>query len=103
MQHNILGVANLLVHQKALDIRSLIARQLNDFSGFLVFLHGPVARKVLFERLANAFHVQIVGESGHCGNTFTSIALLYAYMNFLFRRNTALVSGVLKGVCRVRL
>ena len=99
MQHHTLGVANFLIHQKFLDIRSLIPTQLNDFTHFLILLNGSVARKVLFESLANALHVQIIGQTRHRRNTFATVALLDSDVHLFFRLHAALVSGVFKGVC----
>ena len=103
MQHDILPMTNFLIDQKSLDIRSLISRQLNDFSRFFIFLYGTIAREILFEGFANAFHIQIIGESGHGCDTFASIALLDPDVDFFFRGDTALVAGVFKGVCELLL
>ena len=93
-------MTNFLVHQKFLHIGSLIPTQLNDISYFGILLHGTVTAEILFEGLANAFHVQIIGQSSHCSNTFSSVTLLDTDVNLFFGRGTtALVSRVIKSVC----
>jgi hypothetical protein len=101
VQHNILSEANFLIHQKTLDICSLVPTQLNDFSSFFVIFNRTVARKVLFESLANAFHVQIVGQTRHRCDTLAAVSLLHAHVNLFFRRRATFVASVLEGVCEV--
>lgn len=60
MEHNTFTVAYLLIYQKALDIRSLVSTQLDNFTRLFIPLHGTIARKVLFESLANSLDVQII-------------------------------------------
>ena len=98
VQDNILGMTNFLIHQKVLDIGSLITRKLNDFPNLFIFLDGTVAGKVLLEGLANSFNVQIISQSSHGRNTFSSVTLLDTHVNLFFGRISSLVSGVLKGV-----
>ena len=99
MQNNALRVANLLIHQKRLDVCSLISTQLNDFAHLLVFLNGTVAGKVLFECFADAFDIQVVSETGYSRDTLASVSLLHTDVHFFFRRSSALVARVLKRVC----
>ncbi len=101
MQHYTLGMTNFLRRQKFFHIRSLIPAQLNDFSRVFIILNGSVARKRLFECLANTFDVKIIRQSSDCGNTFASVPLLNTDVDFFFRRDAALVSGVFKRVCGV--
>ena len=101
MQHHIFPVTDFLIHQESLHIGSLISGQLNHFTGFFIFLHRPVAGKILFERLANALHVQIVRQARHRRDTLATIALLDAHVHLFFRRHSPLVAGVFKGVCMV--
>ena len=98
MQHDVLSVADFLVHQKILDVGSLIARQLNNFPNLLILLHGTVAREVLLEGLANSLHVQIVCQACHGRDTFPPISLLNTDVYFFFRIVPSLVPGVLKCV-----
>jgi hypothetical protein len=98
VQDNILAMANLLVHQKGLDIRSLITGQLNDVANFLIILNGTVATEILLERLANSLRVQVIRQTGYCRHTFTTITLLDTNVDLFLRRVSGPVSSVLKGV-----
>lgn len=98
MQHNNVGSANLLIHQKVLDIGSLIALKLNNLLIFLVLLNGSVAGKILLKGLANALNVQIIGETSDGRDTLATISLLHSNVNFLFGV-MASVASVFKGVC----
>ena len=101
MQYNTIPVTNLLIHQKALHIRPLIPTQLNHFPCFLILLYGPVARKILFERLANPFDIQVIGQAGHSRNTFASAPLLHTDVDLVFGfLDATLVGTVVKGVYR---
>jgi hypothetical protein len=85
MEHNRVRVANFLIDEKGFDVGPLVARQLDDFADVFVFLDGPVTRKILLERLADSFHVQILGQAGHGGNTFAPIALLDPHVDLVTR------------------
>jgi len=85
VKHNTVREANFLIHQKAFHIRSLISRQLNNFSCIFILLHGTVARKILLESFANSFNVQIIRQPGYGCNTFTPTALLDTHVNLFFR------------------
>ena len=98
MQHNACGMTNLLIHQKVLDIGSLVSTQLDDFSHFQILLDGAITTEILLKGFANALHVQVVGESCHCGNTFSSISLLDTNVNLFFGGGAALVSGIIESV-----
>ena len=98
VQHNKVRSADLLIHQKVLDIGSLIPLKLNDLLLFVVFLNSSVARKILLEGFANALNVQIVGETCHGRDTLATISLLNSNVDFLFGV-MATVSSVFKRVC----
>jgi hypothetical protein len=100
VQDNIFGMTNFLITQKGLDVCSLISRQLNNFTRFFILLDGTVATEILFESLANALHVQIVGQTRNRRDTLSTVTLLDAHVNLFFGRSSSLVSGVLEGVCR---
>jgi hypothetical protein len=100
VQDNIFGMTNFLITQKGLDVCSLISRQLNNFTRFFILLNGTVATEILFESLANALHVQIVGQTRNRRDTLSTVTLLDAHVNLFFGRSSSLVSGVLEGVCR---
>jgi ribosomal silencing factor RsfS len=97
MEYNSVRVANFLIDEKGFDVGPLVARQLDDFADVFVFLDGPVTRKILLERLADAFHVQVLGQAGHGGNTFAPVALLDPHVD-LVTRVAGGRSRVLKGV-----
>ena len=61
VQHNIFAVTNFLIHEESFDVRSLVTRQLNNFSRILVLLYSTVTTKILLESLANSFDVQVLG------------------------------------------
>lgn len=98
VQDDILSVANFLIHQKCLDIGSLISRKLNHITDFQILLDGTVTTEILLEGLANSFGVEILRNASNCRNTFSSISLLDTNVNLFFRGSSVLVSGVLKGV-----
>jgi hypothetical protein len=98
VKDHILSMANLLVNQKILNVRSLISRKLNNISDFGILLHGTVATEILLEGFANSFCVQIIGQASYSGNTLSSISLLYSNMHLFFRGAACLVSSVLKRV-----
>jgi hypothetical protein len=98
VQHNNVGSANLLIHQKVLDVGSLIPLKLNDLLFFIIFLNSSVTRKILLKGFADALNVQIIGETCHGRDTLAAISLLNSNMNFLFGAMTT-VSGVFKSVC----
>ena len=98
VQDNVFSMADFLVDQKSLHVCSLITRQLNDFPDFLVLLDGTVARKVLFEDLANSFHVEVMGQTRDSCDTLSSITLLHTNVDILFSFVSGLVSGILKCV-----
>lgn len=99
MQNDAIAMTNFLIDEETFDIGTLITGQLYDFSQFFIFLDGSIARKILFEGFANAFNVQIIRQTGDGRNTFASVSLLDANVNFVFRGSTALIVGrVLKGV-----
>jgi hypothetical protein len=98
VQDNIFGMTNFLVTQKGLDVCSLISRQLNNFTRFFILLDGTVTTEILFESLANAFHIQIVRQTRNRSDTLSTITLLHSDVNLFFRRSSSLVSGVLEGV-----
>ena len=98
MQDNAFAVADFLVHQKGLDVCSLVTRQLNDFPRVLVLLDGTVTRKVLFEGLANSLNVQIVGQTGDGCDTFSAVTLLDTNVDLFLGSSAGIVSGILEGV-----
>jgi hypothetical protein len=98
VQYHAFGETYFLIDQKTLDIGSLITRQLNNFSGFFIFLNRTIARKVLFECFANSFNVQIVSKALNGGDTFSSVSLLNANVHLVLGRRASLIASVLKGV-----
>jgi hypothetical protein len=76
----------------------LVSTELNDFPNLLVLLDGAVAAEVLLEGLADALDVEVVGKAGHGRDTLAPVPLLDANVYLVFRRNTPLVSRVLKRV-----
>jgi hypothetical protein len=98
VQYHAFGETYFLIDQKTLDIRSLITRQLNNLSSFFIFLNRTIARKVLFEGLANSFDVQIVSKALNGGDTFSSVSLLNANVHLVLGRRASLIARVLKGV-----
>ena len=94
-------MADFLVHQKGLDVCSLVSRKLNDFPYFLVLLDGTVATEILLECLANSLNVEIVGQAGDSRDTLASVSLLDTDVNLFFGVSSGVVSGVLKGVCKI--
>ena len=101
MQDDASGVADFLVHQKGLDVCSLVSRKLNDFPYFLVLLNGTVATEILLECLANSLNVEIVGQAGDGRDTLAPVSLLDTDVNLFFGVSPGVVSGVLKGVCEL--
>ena len=101
VQDHASGVADFLVHQKGLDVCSLVSRKLNDFPYFLVLLDGTVATEILLECLANSLNVEIVGQAGDSRDTLASVSLLDTDVNLFFGVSSGVVSGVLKGVCKI--
>lgn len=99
MQDNIFRVANFLIDKKVLDISSLVSTQLDNFANFQILLYGSIATEILLESLANSLHVQIIREARNRRNTLSSVSLLDTYVDLFFRRDAALISGLLKGVC----
>jgi hypothetical protein len=100
VQHNHVRSTNLLIHQKALDVGSLIPLKLNNFLLFFVLLHSTVTGEVFLEGLANALNVQILRETSYGRDTLATISLLHSNVNLLFGGMTT-VTGVFEGVCRV--
>lgn len=90
-------MANLLIHQKALNVRPLIPTQLNNLPHLLINLYRPITGEVLLERFADSFDVKVVGEAGDGCDTFTAVTLLDADMDFFFALGVA-VRSVVKGV-----
>jgi hypothetical protein len=76
----------------------LVSTELNDFPNLLVLLDGAVAAEVLLEGLADALDVEVVGKAGNGRDTLAPVPLLDANVYLVFRRNTSLVSRVLKRV-----
>jgi len=103
VQHDAQSVADFLIDEEFLHVRSLVTGKLDDFSRVLVFLYGTVAIEILFEGLADSLDVQVVGQAGHGGDTFSPVSLLDANVDFLLRVAAPLVVGVLKGVECVEL
>jgi hypothetical protein len=101
VKDDILRKANFLIDQEVLDVGSLISTQLDNFSHFQILLHGPVATEILFECFTYSLNVKVIGETGHSGDTLSSVSLLDANMDLLFRSRT-FVSSVLKGVCATK-
>ena len=99
MQNHALCVANFLVDQEFFHVGSLVSTQLDDLSHFHILLHGAVATEILLEGLANALDIQVVGQTCHGCDTLSTVSLLDTDVHFFFRRDAALVSGILKGVC----
>lgn len=99
MQYHVNAMTNFLVHQKVLNIGSLISTQLDNISHFGILLHGSVTTKILLEGFANALDVQIFGQSSDGGNTFSSVTLLDPHVHLFFRGRSALVSGIVECVC----
>ena len=91
-------MADFLINQKVLHIRSLITGQLNDFTNLVVLLHGTVATEILLESLANSLNIQIVCQTSYCCDTLSAVSLLDTNVNLFFRITTSIVSGVFKGV-----
>jgi hypothetical protein len=98
VEHDRVGVANFLIDEKGLDVGPLVARQLDDLAHVFVFLHRPVAGKILFKSLADAFHVQVFGQAGHRRDTFAPIALLDPHVDLVARVARGR-TRVFKGVC----
>jgi hypothetical protein len=85
MEYNRIRVANFLIDEKRFNVGPLVARQLDDFADVFIFLDGPVTRKILLERLTDAFHVQVLGQTGHGGNTFAPVPLLDPHVDLVPR------------------
>ncbi len=98
MQNDRFAVTDFLVHQKGLDVCSLVTRQLNNLPHVLVLLDGTVTREILLEGLANSLNVQIVGQTGDGRDTFSSVALLDTNVDLFLGASAGVVSGVLEGV-----
>ena len=91
-------MTDFLVHQKGLDVCSLVARQLNDFPRVLVLLNGTVATEILLKGLANPLDIEVFGQTSDGCDTFASIALLDTDVDLFFGVSPGFVSGVLEGV-----
>jgi hypothetical protein len=99
VQDDILSMANFLVHQKGLDIGSLVSRKLNHITDFQILLNGTVTTEILLEGLANSLRIEILCNASYGRNTFSSISLLDTDVNLFLRGSSSVfVSGVLKGV-----
>jgi hypothetical protein len=98
VQDNILSMANFLIHQKCLDIGSLISRKLNHITDFQILLNGTVTTEILLEGLANSLGIQVLRNASYRRNTFSSISLLDTNVDLFLCGTSVLVSGVLKGV-----
>ena len=103
MQDNAFTVTDFLIHQKVLDVGSLVTGQLDDFTDLVVLLNGTVATEILLEGLANSLDVQIVRQPSYSCNTFSSISLLDANVHLFLGVTTRLVSGILKCICKWKL
>ena len=57
MDHDLRLQADLLVDEEAVDVRPLVAGQLDDLAHLAILRHGAVALEVLLEGLADALHV----------------------------------------------
>ena len=83
VQHDVLGVANFLIDQEFLHVRSLVAAELDDLPRLLVLLDGAVAGEVLLEGLAYALHVEVVGQACHRRDALPPVPLLDADVDLL--------------------
>lgn len=97
MQHNGIGMTNLLIDQESLYISTLISRQLNDLTALFVLLHGTVAAKVLFKSFADALNVQIVRQTCHGRDTLAPVPLLDTDV-YLIGAGGGTLKVVLKGL-----
>ena len=99
MKDDVLPVAYFLVDEEVLDVRTLVATQLDNFTDIFILLDGAVATEILLEGLADPFDVQVVGKSRDRRDTFPPIPLLDTNMDLLLRRSTGIVPSILECVC----
>ena len=88
--------ADLLLHEERVHVRPLVARQLDDLAHLRVLRDGAVALEVLLEGLADALHVEVVGQTLHGRNTLPPVSLLHADVDL--RLVSLLLVGVVEGV-----
>ena len=53
-------IDNLLIHQKILHVRTLVARKLNDLPNLLIGGNGTITGEILFEGFQDALQIEIV-------------------------------------------
>ena len=101
MKNNIQFVSNLLIHQKLHNISPLIPTQLNNLPTLIIILlHRTIAREILLEGLADSLDIQIIREARDCGDTFTTVTLLDADVDFVgFVSGVVVVSFVESAAC----
>lgn len=68
---------DLLLGEPLLHIAALVALQLENLSHFLIGFNTAVAVEHLLHGLANALQIQVMVETLHRGNTFSSVSLLH--------------------------
>ena len=90
------GLADFLINQEILGVCPLVPRKLDDLPVVRVLCDGTVAGEVLLEGLADALHVQVVGEALDEGDTLAPVALLHADVHL--RLIAAFLIGVREGV-----
>jgi len=97
VQHHLSVHADLLVQQELADVRSLVARQLNDLAQLVVLDDGAVAAEVFLEGLEDALHVQVIRQTLHRRQTLAAVTLLHTHVD-LAAADARVVLGVGEGV-----
>ena len=88
--------ALLLIHEKFLNVLSLVSLELNDLTHFGIVHDSTIAGKLLFDNLEDLLLVKFLRETLDGGQGLTSISLLDSYMNVILRLLS--FSGVFVGL-----